>query len=207
MNTTIGGQLHQVSTRTSFIYSVNYATKWRDPYVYLRLRDQPSSLPLQRYGMTNLQSSSTANSPVFVNDASTATLSPLLTPPNSSDSELAQSSVDCSIISRRDHAQKRELDSIESDSKQEGKRRDVSVQNDFICEECRQIEFQKVLDLNADTLQETRNSRGVFMRILLHDAANLLNTAVSCAECSPRVAFLCTRIKNMHDINFGLILS
>jgi Heterokaryon incompatibility protein (HET) len=127
------------------------------------------------------QSSSTADSPVFVDDASTAALSPLRTPPNSSDSELAQPSVGRSIISRPDHAQKRKLDSIESESKQERKRRDVSVQNDLICEECRQIDFQKVLDLNADTLQETRNSRGVF----------IANLATRCSEPSEHSCALC----------------
>jgi hypothetical protein len=153
------------------------------------------------------QSSSTANSPVFVDDASTAALSPLRTPPNSSDSELAQPSVDRSIISRPDHAQKRKLDSIESDSKQERKRRDASVQNDFICEECRQIDFQKYSILTQTLSKTVRIRVGSSLRILLHDAASLLKTAVPCAECSPRVAFLCTRIKNMHKINFGLILS
>jgi hypothetical protein len=127
------------------------------------------------------QSSSNANSPVFVDDASTAALSPLHTPPNPSDSELAQPLVDRSIISRRDDAQKRKVDSIESDSKQERKRRDVSVQNDFICEERRRIDSQKVLDLNADTLQETRNSRGVF----------IANLATRCSEPSEHGCVLC----------------
>ena len=83
-------------------------------------------------------------------------------------------------LTDHDHARKRKADNIEPQFVRTRKRHVLSEQDEFVCEACCQIDFQKVVNLDVVTLHMIRILDGIFIASLgtLCDQASGSNCAL-----------------------------